>query len=138
MTASSAVVLGNLAYLIGAVVLAVIGGLIVWLRHRSPQSMYAHVESFHRGLQALAPDAEHAGAVRTAPPKASGGLRIEPKRVSESDHAAPDEIDPAEVDPAEVDPAAHRSNGTTRRAGAEVDPAHRSDGSTRRAGAETG
>lgn len=56
MTASSSVVLSNLAYLIGAIVLAVIFGLLVWLRHRKPKSIDANVESFNRGLRALAPD----------------------------------------------------------------------------------
>ena len=45
----------------GAVVLAIIGGLIVWLRHRQPKSVDANVESFHRGLRALAPDASQPG-----------------------------------------------------------------------------
>ena len=55
---SSSVVLANLAYLIGAVVLAVIGGTFVWLRHRQPKSVDANVASFTRGLRALAPDSE--------------------------------------------------------------------------------
>ncbi len=75
MTASSAVVLGNLAYLIGAVVLATLGGLIVWWHHRQPRSVHANVESFHRGLQALAPASNQSG-IR---PAASGGLRIQPQ-----------------------------------------------------------
>jgi hypothetical protein len=56
MTASSGVVISNLAYLVGAVVLAIIGGFVVWLRHRQPKSVDANVESFQRGLRALAPD----------------------------------------------------------------------------------
>jgi hypothetical protein len=58
VTASSSVVLSNLAYLIGAVLLAIIFGLLVWLRHRKPKSIDANVESFNRGLRALAPDRE--------------------------------------------------------------------------------
>jgi hypothetical protein len=54
--ASSGTALSNLAYLIGAVVLAVIGGLGVWLRHRQPKSVDANMASFRRGLSALAPD----------------------------------------------------------------------------------
>lgn len=81
MTASSAVVLSNLAYLIGAVVLATIGGLIVWWRHRRPQSIYSNVESFHRGLQALAPDSKHAGS-NGIRPAAVSGLRIQPEPVA--------------------------------------------------------
>lgn len=56
MIASSSTVLSNLAYLIGAVVVAVIGGLLVWLRHRQPKSVDANMASFRRGLSALAPD----------------------------------------------------------------------------------
>jgi hypothetical protein len=81
MTASSGVVLGNLVYLIGAVVLAIIGGCVVWLRHRQPKSVDANVESFHRGLRALAPEA------------GSGGSRIQtrivPLPVSTSGDLAP-------------------------------------------------
>ena len=56
MIASSGTALSNLAYLIGAIVLAVIGGLAVWLRHRKPKSVDANMASFKRGLNALAPD----------------------------------------------------------------------------------
>ncbi|HEY3810726.1 MAG TPA: hypothetical protein VGL49_04760 [Acidimicrobiales bacterium] len=70
MTASSSVVLSNLAYLIGAVVLAIIGGLAVWLHHRQPKSVDANVESFNRGLRALAPEA------------GSGGSRIQTRIVA--------------------------------------------------------
>ena len=56
MMASSSTVLSNLAYLIGAVVLAVIGGLAVWLHHRQPKSVDPNMASFRRGLNALAPD----------------------------------------------------------------------------------
>jgi hypothetical protein len=93
MTASSAVVLSNLAYLIGAVVLATIGGLIVWLYHRHPKSIYANVESFHRGLRALAPDGVQAGSGRPAPP----GVRIQPPPAVEPEAAAPEATAP-EVD----------------------------------------
>ncbi len=94
MTASSAVVLGNLAYLIGAVVLATIGGLIVWLRHRQPRSVHANVESFHRGLQALAPATNHSGSTRGSRPAASGGLRIqrEPDPAEPTDSTTPGEM----------------------------------------------
>jgi hypothetical protein len=64
MTASSSVVLSNLAYLMGAVVVAVIGGLIVWLHHRQPKSVDADVESFQRGLRAIAPDSGRTAPVR--------------------------------------------------------------------------
>ena len=88
MTASSAVVLSNLAYLIGAVVLATIGGLIVWLYHRHPKSIYANVESFHRGMRALAPDGVQAGSGRPGP----SGVRIQPPPAAEPE-AAPPELD---------------------------------------------
>jgi hypothetical protein len=54
--ASSTTVISNLAYLIGAVVVAVIGGLGVWLHHRQPKSVDANMASFRRGLSVLAPE----------------------------------------------------------------------------------
>lgn len=56
MIASSGTVLANLAYLIGAVVVAAIAAVLVWLRHRQPKSVDANVASFRRGLSALAPE----------------------------------------------------------------------------------
>lgn len=73
MIASSSVVLSNLAYLIGAVVFAVLGGLAVWWRHRTPKSVHANITSFNRGLRALAPDIEDARLVPEP------GVRIEPR-----------------------------------------------------------
>lgn len=97
MIASSTTVLANLAYLIGAVLLAVIIGLVVWLRHRQPKSVDANVASFRRGLSALAPDASPAGtavrqtdAARIRPgPAEMTHVRVEPVRV-------PSERDPLE------------------------------------------
>ncbi len=85
MIASSATVLANLAYLIGAVVLAIVVGLLVWLRHRQPKSVDANMASFRRGLSALAPDAEggitslrQAEAARIRPvPGSSSHVRVE-------------------------------------------------------------
>lgn len=79
MIASSSTVLSNLAYLIGAVVVAVIGGLIVWLRHRQPRSVDANMASFKRGLNALAPDGRPAADTRIhrserAQPRPPAGL----------------------------------------------------------------
>ena len=79
MIASSATVMSNLAYLIGAIVVAVIGGVIVWLRHRQPQSVDATMESFRRGLDVLAPDTSSTSPALAwrAPPgirPESGGL----------------------------------------------------------------
>ncbi len=53
---TGSVVIGNLAYLIGAVVLMIVISSIVVLRHHRPRSVEANMESFHRGLRALAPE----------------------------------------------------------------------------------
>lgn len=77
MIASSATVLANLAYLIAAVVLAALGGLVVWWRHRKPRSVDARMDSFRRGLEALAPDAPRLATPRPVapgPPRASESL----------------------------------------------------------------
>ena len=147
MTASSGVVLSNLAYLLGAVVLAVIGGLIVWLHHRQPKSVDANVESFHRGLRALAPDSTNRGSSR---PPASGtpeGMRIRPR----SSVALP----PAGEQRDRAEGSASGENGRDDAADADEDPgpepvvvdlsrqetqhqAAAGDGAGDRAGAETG
>jgi hypothetical protein len=54
--ATSSTVLANIIYLLGAVVLAVLGVLVVWWRHREPTSVDAKMASFKKGLSALAPD----------------------------------------------------------------------------------
>ena len=88
MTASSGVVLSNLAYLLGAILLAVIGGVIVWLHHRQPKSVDANVESFHRGLRALAPDASIRDRfVRSGRPD-SRPVRIQPRSTRSPETAA--------------------------------------------------
>jgi hypothetical protein len=46
----------NLVYLGIAVVLSMLGSLVLWLRHRKPRSMEAHMQRFARELEALAPD----------------------------------------------------------------------------------
>src|SRR6516165_7722955 len=79
MTASSGVVLSNLAYLIGAVVLAIIGGLAVWLHHRQPKSVDANVESFQRGLQAIAPDSSRPVALQDTAVTQQQGFRLRPR-----------------------------------------------------------
>jgi hypothetical protein len=162
MTASSAVVLSNLAYLIGAVVLATIGGLIVWLYHRHPKSISANVESFHRGLQALAPEGAQAGSGRAGP----AGVRIQPTPTPEPEvaltrtesEAALTRIEPEaalleiEPEPAlleigpepalpEIDFGAGvvvPINGRGRREAPDDDEAASERGIERRAGAETG
>lgn len=50
------VVISNILYLAVALVVAILGALVVVLRHRKPKSVEANVASFHRGLRALAPD----------------------------------------------------------------------------------
>jgi hypothetical protein len=79
MTGSSSVVLSNLAYLIGAVVLAVIGGFAVWLHHRQPKSIDANVDAFQRGLQAIAPDSSRPGPMRPSPVGPAEAARIRPR-----------------------------------------------------------
>ena len=48
--------MSNLLYLAMAALLSALGGLAVWLRHRTPRSMRAHMDRFARELEALAPD----------------------------------------------------------------------------------
>ena len=48
----------NLVYLGIAFLLSLFGSLILWLRHRKPRSMEAHMQRFARELEALAPDPE--------------------------------------------------------------------------------
>ena len=45
-------------YLGIAVVLSLSGSFVLWLRHRKPRSMEAHMQRFARELEALAPDPE--------------------------------------------------------------------------------
>ena len=81
MIASSSTVLANLAYLMGAVVVAVVAGLAVWWRHRQPKSVDATMASFRRGLSALAPDppSPQAGGGRVDPRPGLTHVRIESK-----------------------------------------------------------
>ena len=48
--------MSNLLYLAMAVLLSALGGVVVWLRYRTPRSMRAHMDRFARELEALAPD----------------------------------------------------------------------------------
>ena len=82
---ASPVVISNLLYLVGAMVMAIIGGMIVVLRHRKPKSVEANITTFSRGLRALAPEDAARGrtqaagtvrsAVRPAPPGAEERTR---------------------------------------------------------------
>ena len=49
-------VLSNLLYPVVALAAAVILGFIVAARYRKPKSIDANIKTFHRGLQALAPE----------------------------------------------------------------------------------
>jgi hypothetical protein len=85
--ASSSTVLANLAYLIGAVVVAVIGGLAVWWRQRQPKSVDAKMASFRRGLSALAPDpaSPQTRANRIEPRSGLTHVRVESRAVAGED-----------------------------------------------------
>jgi hypothetical protein len=76
--ASSSVVLGNLIYVIGAVVAIVILSLVIVLRQRKPKSVEANMESFHKGLRALAPSETSPKRGSVAP---AGRGRVERPRV---------------------------------------------------------
>ena len=55
-TGQTSVVISNLAYLVGAVVLAIVIISVVAIRHRRPRSTEEDMSDFHRGLAALDPD----------------------------------------------------------------------------------
>ena len=46
----------SVIFLLGVVVLSLLGGFVLWLRERSPQSMEAHMKAFERQLEALSPE----------------------------------------------------------------------------------
>jgi hypothetical protein len=106
--ASSATVMSNLAYLVGAVVVAVIGGLVVWLRHRQPKSVDATMESFRRGLDVIAPQTQNgrAGGRRN---EYHPGIRPEPGGLAgpRADSAATVSALPGGFPPLPVDVAGH-------------------------------
>lgn len=54
--ASSSVVISNLAYLVGAIVLAIVVTCLVALYHRRPRSTEQDMDEFHKRLVALDPD----------------------------------------------------------------------------------
>ncbi len=53
----AAMVLGNLLYVVGAIVAATVISALILLRHRRPRSLEAGIELFSRELRALAPEA---------------------------------------------------------------------------------
>ena len=57
--------MGNLLFLLIAVVLSAVGILVVWARHRGPSGVYHGVDSFSEQMRAIAPD----------PPPAADGQR---------------------------------------------------------------
>jgi hypothetical protein len=77
-----AVVLSNVIYPLAAIAVAALVGAVIALRHRRPKSVESNMESFNRGLRALAPDSQQtarrrgrtrtASAYRPAPTPASG------------------------------------------------------------------
>jgi hypothetical protein len=48
----------QLVFLGVAIVISLVGCSLLWLRHRKPRSMAAHMDAFSRELQALAPSDE--------------------------------------------------------------------------------
>lgn len=72
MLAASRIIVQNLAYVVGAVLLATIGGIVVTLWHHRPTSMEADMESFNRGLDALAPGSRAGGRKKSRPARAVG------------------------------------------------------------------
>ena len=52
--------MSNLAFVMGALVLSVVGTLIILYRHRRPRSMEFGIEEFSRELRALAPERDEA------------------------------------------------------------------------------
>lgn len=74
---AASVVLSNLAYVAGAVVVMVVLSLVVVLRSRKPRSVEANVESFSRGLRALAPsDAPVGRHARRREPSTSRAVQV--------------------------------------------------------------
>ncbi len=48
--------MGNLLFLLIAIVLSAVGILIVWARHRGPSGVNHGVDSFSEQMRAIAPD----------------------------------------------------------------------------------
>lgn len=57
--------MNNLAFLLIALVLSVLGVAVLWLRNREPSSPHSTIDEFHEKMRALAPEPEsHDGVVR--------------------------------------------------------------------------
>lgn len=59
-----------LLFLAIPVVIIVLGGTILWLRHRKPTSLESGVESFRREMRALSPEEQRAARGNRHGPKA--------------------------------------------------------------------
>jgi hypothetical protein len=57
----------NLLYLLAAVAISAVGGVVLWLRNRKPQSTESGIDNFQKGLRALAPDKPLADEERRPP-----------------------------------------------------------------------
>jgi hypothetical protein len=55
---------GAVAFLMIAVVISVVGGLVLYVRNRPPSSLEAGIDNFRREMQALAPRDEQVQARR--------------------------------------------------------------------------
>jgi hypothetical protein len=42
-------------FLLVVVVVSLVGGIVLWLQHRNPQTMDSGIADFHREMKALAP-----------------------------------------------------------------------------------
>jgi hypothetical protein len=78
----SSVILSNIAYLVGAVVVACAVIIIVVLRHRRPVSTEENMDTFHRGLAALAPGQAPRGRRRSGSSSRQAGVP-QPQRYRE-------------------------------------------------------
>lgn len=50
-----------IGFLFIVVVVSGVGGLILWLQHREPNTLESGLEAFKREMDALAPPADHPG-----------------------------------------------------------------------------
>jgi hypothetical protein len=66
--------MSNLVYLGMAAVISLVGFLVLWLRHRRPQSMEHSLRAFAKELDALAPT-DNAAPKRTTGARDEGGRR---------------------------------------------------------------
>jgi hypothetical protein len=65
----------SLLFLGIALVVSLVGFLVLWLRHRPPRSIDAHIRDFARELEALAPDSRGALPRRTSWARQTRGRR---------------------------------------------------------------